>query len=403
MRKEYAERFATWLEENRYSPGTIQSYGQVLAQFEEYLRTQGITEVTDLRPHHIERFVRAKRRAYHKAFSRPPSPAYLHVFRSVPERFLKLLREWGIAIPLPKCPAVEKPFAKPQEAYLADLRRKGHLQESTLQTRLEWITRFCEFLNDREVGAFREVSPAVLYDFLTAIADGKAATTLRGLMAALRDFLTFAFDHQLIDKDLSLYLPRVRHYRDQKLPHYLSHGQLEDLLARIDVHQPGARKLKAILLLLASYGLRIGEVAALTFEDLDWAKGELLLAERKNGEPLLLPLTPEVRIALVNYLRHERLENIDSPYVFLTTQRPAPYRDANSLAHAVNAQLRRLGVKATTRTFRHSFAKELLDQRVPLHTIQELLGHRSIDSTRHYARLDVEALREVAHNDSLNL
>jgi len=403
MLSEYRERFPTWLAEKRYAPRTIESYSQVLRQFEDYLRTRGLTEVSELREHHSEAFVQATRRAYEQAHSRPPSSAYANVFRCVTKVFLDFLRESGVPLPRPQKPSEEKPFTTHQKAYAADLRRKGHLRESTVETRLRWVTRFCEFLNDRGLDSFHQVTPPVLYDFLVVVAKHKAATTLQGLMTALRDFLTFAFHQELTAKDLSPYLPQVRVYRDQKLPHYLSDEQFEDLLARIDIHQPGGRKLKAILIFLHSYGLRIGEVAGLTLSDLDWAQKELLLTDCKNGQPLLLPFTPEAQIALANYLRHERPKNVDSPYVFLTTQRPGPYPDAATLARTVNAQLKRLGVKATTRTFRHSFAKRLIDQRVPLKTIQELLGHRSIESTRHYARLDVEALREVAENDSLEL
>ncbi len=398
----YMDAFCSWLEGNRHARATIEDHRQVLVHFDEYLSDHGVDDVRDIRLHHAEGFARAKERRYLETFGRPASPPYLQKFHRGARLFVDFLQASGI-IPLPPPPAPPQgPFVGCQQTHLADLERKGHLQPSTLKIRRSWVGRFCDFLYGRGIISLRELTPVLLYDFLNVAAENKATGTLHGLNAALRDFLRFAFASSWTSKDFSPYLPRVHTYRDQRLPRYLSREQLQDILANIDIHRRGGFKLKAILTLLASYGLRIEEVAKLTLAQVNWSHRQVSLPERKADEPLLLPLTPEAATALANYILHERPRQIDSPYIFLTGQRPRPYCTGH-LGITVNQQLRRLKLKVTTRTFRYTFAKQLIDQRVPLKAIQELMGHRCIESTRIYARIDVEALREVAENDSLDL
>jgi len=403
MLSPYLHTFAAWLEARRYAPATIDRYEQVLRHFEAFLAEQGVSDVRAIRPVHIDAFARSKERHYHQAFGRPPSPRYLRKFRRGAERVLEFLQDRGLLPRPPAEPPALRPFAQEQDAHGAALERQGRFGSSALKIRRDWVARFCRFLHERGVARLGELSPTLLYDFLMVAAENKAPSTLGQLNAALKDFLRFAFDLGWIDKDFSPYVLRAHTYREQHLPRTLTRHEIQQALARIDIHRPGGLKLKAILTLLASYGLRIGEVAALTLANVDWTHRHFLMPERKNGEALILPLTDEVATALANYLIHERPRHVDSPYLFLTTQRPQPYRDGARLACVVNGQIKRLGLQASTRTFRHAFAKQLVDQAVPLQTIQALLGHRSIESTRIYARIDVEALREVAENDSLDL
>ena len=399
----YAHAFYAWLEARRYAPATIDRYGEVLRHFQAFLAEGGVQDVGEIRPHHVQAFARAKHRHYQQAFGRPPSPKYVRKFRRGAQCVLEFLQARGL---VPRPPAESqppRPFEHEQHTHGAMLERQARLGPSALKIRAYWVRRFCDFLHERGLATLRDLSPTLLYDFLIAVAENKAPSTLSQLNAALKDFLRLAFEQQWAEKDWSPYLIRVNSYRDQRLPHYLSRDDIQDALARIDIHRPGGLKLKAILTLLASYGLRIGEVATLTFANVDWAHRQFLLPDRKNGDPLILPLTPEAATALGNYILYERPQGVDSSHIFLTTQRPHAYRDGAHLACVVNEQIKRLGLEASTRTFRHACAKQLIDQAVPLRSIQALLGHRSIESTRIYARIDVEALREVAENDSLDL
>lgn len=399
----YAHAFYAWLEARRYAPATIDRYGAVLRHFQAFLAEADVQEAGGIRPHHVEAFARAKRRDYQQAFGRPASPRYVRKFRRGAQCVLEFLQAAGLA-PSPAAePQPPRPFGQEQDAHAALLERQGHLGPSALKIRAYWVKRLCDFLHERGVASLRQLSPTLLYDFLIVAAENKAPSTLSQLNAALKDFLRLAFEQEWADKDWSPYLIRANSYRAQHLPRTLSRDAIQDALARIDIHRPGGLKLKAILTLLASYGLRIGEVAALTFTNIDWAHRQFLLPDRKNGEPLILPLTPEAGTALGNYILYDRPREVDASHIFLTTQRPHAYRDGTHLACVVNEQIKQLGLQASTRTFRHAFAKELIDQAVPLQNIQALLGHRCIDSTRLYARIDVEALREVAENDSLDL
>lgn len=403
MLDEHLLELSRWLQAQRYTPETVKTVCQKLVHFQAFLLSRGVREVREIEPHHVEDFVEVRRKQREEEIGRTLSPTYGMKLRHSGRLLLKFLHRQGLIKGQAVNPPPETPFTAHQQAYARALKRMGNLGASAQTARLYWVRRLCDFLAARDFDSLAQLTPAILYEFLTDIAPNKAASTLGQLNVAMKDFLCFAFDQHWTSKDLSGYLLRVNTYRDQKLPNYLSRDQLEALLGRIDIHERGARKLKAIIVLLASYGLRIGEVAKLTFTNLDWSHRRFLVPDRKNNDPLILPLTPAVATAVANYILHERPRDVDCPHIFVTTQRPRPYRKGSHLAATVNSQLRRLGVRASTRTFRHSFAKSLIDQAVPLSTIQQLMGHRSIESTRIYARIDIEALREVADNDSLDL
>jgi site-specific recombinase XerD len=149
-------------------------------------------------------------------------------------------------------------------------------------------------------------------------------------------------------------------------------------------------------LLLARLGLRAGEVAALRLQDIEWNEGTFRVIGKSRREAKL-PLPQEVGDALLRYLQAAR-PAVPSEYVFCTLI--APWRPITRyVVKAVAAQaIRRAGVRAPSfgsHVLRHSAATGLLRQGASLQVIGEVLRHRSVDTTAHYAKVDVGLLQEV--------
>jgi integrase len=155
----------------------------------------------------------------------------------------------------------------------------------------------------------------------------------------------------------------------------------------------------AMLLLIATFGLRRSEVASLEIGDIQWRAGVIRVPRPKVGTPLVLPLTDEAAAALVAYLR-KRSGNPSERRLFLRVRAPQGPIEPTAIYDVFDAWMTRAGVHVPglggPHTLRHGLAMHLLRQGTPLKTIGDLLGHRSAESTGIYLRLQVEDLRDVA-------
>jgi site-specific recombinase XerD len=170
------------------------------------------------------------------------------------------------------------------------------------------------------------------------------------------------------------------------------------LLASIDRSTAVGRRDYAILLLLARLGLRSGEVAFLELDGIDWKSGQLSI-RGKSGQRSDLPLSTEVGKAIAAYLRRGR-PPCSSRRVFLRARAPVcGFRGASGVGSIVRHRLQRAGVDAPTygaHQFRHGLATEMLRQGASLGEIGELLGHHNPQTTKIYAKVDLDALRTLA-------
>ncbi|MGI9301679.1 MAG: tyrosine-type recombinase/integrase [Gammaproteobacteria bacterium] len=155
------------------------------------------------------------------------------------------------------------------------------------------------------------------------------------------------------------------------------------------------------MLLFIVYGLRSGEVARLRLEDIDWALELLTLTRTKQYRSQIYPLTHEVGNAIVRYLQEVR-PGCDRREVFLTFNAPFRPLSAGALYHVTRSRFDHLGIHTPHRgphALRHACACRLLAEGFSLEAIGDHLGHQSPSSTRHYARVDLAGLREVARFD----
>lgn len=154
----------------------------------------------------------------------------------------------------------------------------------------------------------------------------------------------------------------------------------------------------AVLLLLATYGLRATEVVTLRLEDIDWRRDVIRVRHSKTGTHSELPLLREVGEAVLRYLRKGRPRN-GHREVFLRLH--APYRPfkEGSLNCITRARLKAAGIspegKRGPHAFRHARAVSLLRSGVTLKIISDVLGHTSADAVGVYLKLATEDLRKV--------
>lgn len=225
---------------------------------------------------------------------------------------------------------------------------------------------------------------------------GYARTSIRLYAEGLRAFFRYAETRGWCRAGLAAAIQSPRVYSRASVPAGPSWDDVARLLAAADGDRPADIRDRAILLLLAVYGLRAGEVTRLRLDDLDWDRERLTVAGPKNGRARTSPLTRPVGDAILRYLREARPA---TPYREVFLSLAAPVRPLRHVWHVVGSRLRRLGVSAPRHgphTLRHACATHLLAQGLPLTTIGGHLGHRDPDATRIYAKADLAGLRRVA-------
>jgi len=154
----------------------------------------------------------------------------------------------------------------------------------------------------------------------------------------------------------------------------------------------------AVLLLLSVYGLRSGEIRSLHLEDVNWGKGEIRVVRSKSGREERLPLEPTVGNAIARYL-HEGRPASPSRIIFLRLRAPIRPLSPSGLHYIVKRQYRGLLTPAKGRGphgLRHACARHLIEAGLTFKEIGDHLGHRSLESTRIYAKIDLASLRRVA-------
>ncbi len=270
---------------------------------------------------------------------------------------------------------------------------EGHLEEA--RRFLAWYERQCPTVTRLDL------SLAQIDGYVRSRATGLRRTTLKTALNRLRSFLRFLHGTERTSADLSGRLITPMLYQFESIPAVLQPEEIERVLrtARRDRSAKGKRDF-AILTLLATYGLRAGEVVRLTLEDIDWRAETLLVRHSKTRGTTVLPLLPAVGKALLDYLQGGRPKT-RAREVFIRTRAPLRgFSRGSSLHGLVRRRIAAAGVrppgKRGPHVFRHAHAVALLRAAVPLKTISDLLGHRASASTAIYLKLNSEELRAVA-------
>ncbi len=308
---------------------------------------------------------------------------------------LEMLCEEGA---IPAVVVHEPAYHELLKGYCRFLRGDRGLAETT-------VVNYRRYVRDFLVSCGDAVSPAELValgaDDLLAFSHRRGAalgrTAWNHLATALSSFYRWLDLRGHGGAHLVAAVPLRRRYRLADVPCALPWDQVSALLAVVDRHEPNGRRNYAMLLLIATYGLRGCEVRALRLGDIDWAHDEIVIFAPKTGRRRRLPLTRPAGEAVLDYLLEERPR---SPHreVFLSSRPPhGPLR--SKINPWLGRRLEKAGIVTPRRgahVLRHSLAVHLLRSGETLKSIGDLLGHRSPDTTFIYTKLHVEDLRMVA-------
>jgi site-specific recombinase XerD len=235
-----------------------------------------------------------------------------------------------------------------------------------------------------------------LYMDLRAL--GLRRKSLADVAERLRSFMRHLHRTGRISSDLAHHIVAPMLYAYENVPSALNKDQITRVLAETKRDEsPRGLRDHAILELLATYGLRQGEICRLRLDDVNWRGESFQVRHTKTGAQSLMPLLVPVGNALLKYLRHGR-PAANAREIFIRSC--APYQPMTSLYGMIRGRLAAAGIelpgKRGPHIFRHARAVEMLRALVPQKIIGDVLGHRSTKSIDAYLKLATDDLRAVA-------
>jgi site-specific recombinase XerD len=241
------------------------------------------------------------------------------------------------------------------------------------------------------------IQPSDVIRFIEAKSRRWRPGSVKRVAAALRSFFRFLRVLGVCDVRLDDAVPTVACRRLSELPRFLDESQLARLHAALDPSTRRGRRDRAIVLCLSGLGLRAAEVAGLHIEDLDWRASTLHVRTRKTRRGDVLPIPRDVGRAIVAYLRDGR-PPVQDRHVFVVHRSGSPLSSA-AIGKVVHRALWRAGISglasAGSHVLRHTLATRMIRRGASLKEIADVLGHRSLDTTAIYAKVDLPSLADV--------
>jgi integrase/recombinase XerD len=224
------------------------------------------------------------------------------------------------------------------------------------------------------------------------------APQAQNVATGLRSFLRYVRYRGDTNLDLAVVVPRVAGWSMTSIPKAISPEDARRVLASCDRRRAVGRRDYAMLMLLARLGLRAGEVASLTLDDIDWDDGTLTV-HGKGAQQSPLPLLVPIGEAIAAYLKRGR-PRCESRRLFLRMHAPIRgFKTEKPVSSAVGRAMQRASIHSSHRgahQFRHALATNVLRRGSSLAEIGEILRHKDPDTTRIYAKVDLTSLRALA-------
>lgn len=387
------------LTQQQYNPVAVHNYCRNADQFLSYLEARKIA-LDAVTPTTVSGFLRLAVQRFHKRHRRAPARHWLSIPRSGIHALLKFVRKhW------PPEPATsdtrELLHQDVCNEYCTWLREERGLAAASIDALLWEARSFCTWYRTQADSAgFAGLSTQDIDAYFETRAPGLRRKSLKDVAERLRSFIRYLHQTNRIAADLTPRIIAPLLYAYESIPSILTSDQIATILqsARKDGSPIGLRDY-AILQLLATYGLRVGEITHLGLTDIDWRAETVRIHHSKTGAHSLLPLMEPVGEALIHYLQRGRPKT-DVRTIFVRTR--APYRPLSTtgIYSGVRRRMEAAGVRPSGKRgphlFRHARAVSLLRASVPLKVIGDVLGHRSTEATIPYLKLATEDLRAIA-------
>jgi site-specific recombinase XerD len=306
----------------------------------------------------------------------------------------------------------EKPleFNNKDKAYVPvlyldiDCAYRKHLTDTTfksVKTKTSRIRILFRYLEEQKITCIGDITATVILGFMSNIRLTHTSVGSANILYTLRDFLKYCISLNLLPENLLKLVNGIYVNSHEKLPSCYNRDEIERVLSSVDRMTAQGKKEYAIILLAARLGIRASDILGLVLDNIKWKVNRIEFCQKKTGNFIGLPLTEELKLVLLDYLKNSRPSS-EYSQLFLRSKVPViPYTETSVVFATVNKYMVKSGVSTVNKrhgphSLRHSLASGLLGDKTPLPVISAVLGHESTRHTAEYLRIDIEQLRSVA-------
>ena len=283
------------------------------------------------------------------------------------------------------------------DRFLDHLEIERNASEHTLRAYSTDIVEFVRFNDQDDALRPQDIDHLMLRRYLAHLRNGgRSRSTIARKLASLRSLLRFLVREEVLDDNPAADMRTPR--KERRLPTVLDEKQVRTLIEQPDTSTFLGLRDRAILEILYSTGIRASELVGANIADVDLI-GEVIRVRGKRKKERLAHLGRYAVAAIQEYLAARRLQPrapmFDKRALLLN--RLGRRLTDRSLRRTLGKYFKMAGLKlrVTPHTMRHSFATHLLDRGADLRSVQELLGHESLQTTQIYTHVSTERLRKV--------
>lgn len=274
----------------------------------------------------------------------------------------------------------------------------------TVKRYMRFLDHFTNFLNEIGVTNIQDITKEHIYNYqkevfyqLNRKGQQNLPQTQNNYLKVVKSFCSFLKGEGYLGYDPAKEIPYAK--TPKRLPRtILTQKEVRKLLSQPDIHTPLGYRDKAILELLYSTGIRRSELLNLKPQDIDYERGFLRVNRGKGDKDRIVPLGRIASKYLENYIKLVRIDlqrKKESQYLFLS------YRGNRLSEPTLKAMINKYTKKArinkciSPHVFRHTCATHLIQQKANIRCVQEILGHKSLDTTQKYTQITITDLKEA--------
>ena len=387
----HIDEFMLYLANRDYAANTFCNYLGVVSHFAQWMHSRR------LRLQSIDEALVAKFIDQHlpRCHCSGPVQRDRRTLSAALGHLLAVLRAQGAIAPVM---VRSKPVDEELRRYDAYMDHVRGLAPKTRETALRILGRLLTARFGDEAIDIAALEPDQVRDFFAQQAKLYSKPASAGtVIASLRGYFRYRVSLGDAVQGLIGVLSYPANWQLSSLPKTLTPEEVEQLVNSLGKQGRSLRRADAIVRCALDLGLRSGEIAHISLDDIDWRAGTITLRHTKGRRDDVLPLPATTGAAIVAYLEQERPKTRNRA-VFVRHQTPRGEPVGPDLVRkAIRQAFARAGLPYTrSHLLRHTMANRLLAGGASLKEVADVLRHRSLNTTMIYAKLDSRNLAEVA-------
>lgn len=277
---------------------------------------------------------------------------------------------------------------------------RNNFDKTTINNKKVFLKLFFKYLDKKIILSLSNLKKYDVTDFLNSCTNKYSKAYFNKIAYFIRQYLNYLFSKEIINFTGNDIIPKLNTCYSTPIPTTYSVEEIRQILNSIDKSTKIGKRDYLILLLLSTYGIRIGDICNLKTNSFDFNINKLSFTQQKTNKMLELPLFDEIKYALIDYYKNSR-SNYNSEFLFITSNKPYRKYDKRSLRDIVPKYLKLANIntknkKTGAHTLRHSLASNMLLNGSNIKQISDTLGHNYISTSNLYLTIDIKKLQELS-------